>query len=147
VRLLGKRWKQVEKVASEALDESYPYLGELRDRAINVKHNARFLSKFFISPIRKRPLESEIAECKQAIVSFLRTRGVREVNTHGWILLRTVFQNKWKAASGKDQIEAFRAIPEPFRGRITSRKKAQTVMEKTKLIVFEMTNKQTAERQ
>jgi hypothetical protein len=40
-------------------------------------------------------------------------------------LLRAIFENKWKSGKGKDQIAAFRAIPQPFAGKIRTRKDAR----------------------
>jgi hypothetical protein len=54
-----------------------------------------------------------------------------------------VFESGWKAGDGKDQVGAFRAIPEPFRGRTTNRKKAELVMERAKLSVFKMSTIRT----
>ena len=71
--------------------------------------------------------EEEIADCKQAIIVFLKRGNVRGVNQYGWVLLRAIFGNKWKPGKRKDQIAAFRAVPR-FTGKIKTRKDAQMAM-------------------
>jgi hypothetical protein len=93
-----------------------------------------------------RPLITK-AEAPRQDILRIRTRLVEEMNHYGWILLRAVFERGWKAGKGRDQVEAFRAIPRPFTGRIMTRNNAETVMEKAKTIVFKMTNEQTPDGQ
>lgn len=138
LRRLGTRWKQIESLALEALSESELYLGDQRQRALEVANAARFLSRFFSTPKAKRPLETEIADCKESIVSFLNRWGVREVNQYGWILLKSIFGEQWNAGDGRDQIEAFRQIPRPSRGKITTRAEAERLIEKAKVDPFRM---------
>ncbi|HSE87064.1 MAG TPA: hypothetical protein VLJ79_12635 [Candidatus Binatia bacterium] len=75
--------------------------------AEEVQRAARRLPKSLIKPVRHRPFEEEIADCKEAIVAFLKRRNVREVNRYGWVLLQAIFGDNWKPGKGKDQIEAF----------------------------------------
>jgi hypothetical protein len=137
-RQLGKEWKEVERRARKARGASETYLGDLGHRAVEVENAARLLSRFFSEPRAKRPMEMEIADSKESIVAFLKSRGVRSVNQYGWIFLRAVFGKHWTAGSGRDQIEAFRAIPKPFRGRIKDRKDVEIVMGRAKLAVLKM---------
>lgn len=137
----GKKWKDVERMAAKARKETEPFLAELAGRAVEVERAARQLSRSLIEPVGHRPFEEEIADCKQAIVAFLKRRNVREVNQYGWVLLRAIFGNKWKPGEGKDQIAAFRAIPRPFTGKIKTRKDAQIAMERAKLGRFRMLQK------
>src|SRR5262249_14693178 len=102
---------------------------------------ARQLSRSLIEPVRHRPFEEEIADCKQAIVAFLKRRNVTEVNQYGWVLLRAIFGSKWKPGKGKDQIAAFRSIRRPFAGKIKTRKDAQIVIERAKVGWFRMLQK------
>jgi len=134
----GKKWKDVERMAAKARRETEPFLAELAGRAVEVERAARQLSRSLIEPVRHRPFEEEIADCKQAIVAFLKRRKVREVNRYGWILLRAIFGDKWKPGKGKDQVGAFRSIPRPFTGKIKTRKDAQIVLEKAKMGWFTM---------
>lgn len=60
------------------------------------------------------------------------------MNQYGWILLKAVFGQLWIAGDGRDQIEAFRQIPRPFRGKIQTRADAERVIEKAKLHVIRM---------
>src|SRR5499433_1182566 len=124
----GKKWKAVERMAAKARKETEPFLVELAGSAVEVERAARQLSRSLIEPVRHRPFEEEIADCKQAIVAFLKRRNVTEVNQYGWVLLRAIFGDKWKPGKGKDQREAFRSIPRPFTGKIKTRKDAQIVM-------------------
>jgi hypothetical protein len=137
-RTSGRNWKEVELLAVRARTASEPYLGELRARALDVENTARLLSRFFSTPRAKRPLETEIAQCKADIKSFLRRHDVRDLNQYGWILLKAVFGDRWSAGDGKDQIEAFRQIPQPSPGGIKSRADAERAMEKAKVDVFRM---------
>jgi hypothetical protein len=138
LRKLGAGWKQIETLARQVINESEPYLGDQRQRALEVHNTARFLSRFFLRPKAKRPLETEIADCKESIVCFLKRRDIREVNQYGWILLKAVFGELWTAGNGRDQIEAFRQIPSPFRGKILTRTDAEKVIEKAKVDLFRM---------
>ena len=139
LRGLGKKWKEVERLALKALKESEPYLGERRDLAVETVKNAWLLCTRFIEAAPKRPLETEIAECKKAIELFLRRRGVRKVNEYGWVLLRAVFGRAWKAGDGENQIEAYRAIPAPFTGRLIGNpKELEKAIEQAKLDFFLM---------
>jgi hypothetical protein len=138
IRNLGKSWKQIEALSLRARKESEPYLGEQRQKAVDIENAARFLSRYFTAARAKRPLETEIAECKEDIVSFLRRRRVREVNQYGWILLKGVFREQWSAGDGADQIEAFRQIPRPFIGETRTRAAAERVIQKAKLDVLRM---------
>jgi hypothetical protein len=106
--------------------------------AEEVERAARRLSRSLIEPVGHRPFEEEIADCKQAIIAFLKRRNVPEVNQYGWVLLRAIFGDKWKPGKGKDQIAAFRAIPSPFTGKIKTRKDVQIAMERAKLGRFRM---------
>ena len=137
----GKKWKDVERMAAKVRRETEPFLAELAGRAVEVERAARQLSRSLIEPVRHRPFEEEIADCKQAIVAFLKRRNVRGLNQYGWVLLRAIFGDKWKPGKGKDQIEAFRSIPRPFTGKIKTRKDAQIVMERAKLGRFRMLQK------
>jgi len=137
----GKKWKDVERMAAKARRETEPFLAELAGRAVEVERGARQLSRSLIEPVRHRPFEEEIADCKQAIVAFLKRRKVQEVNQYGWVLLRAIFGDKWKPGKGKDQREAFRAIPRPFTGKIKTRKDAQIAIERAKLGWFRMLQK------
>jgi len=137
----GKKWKDVERMAAKARKETEPFLAELAGRAVEVERAARQLSRSLIEPVGHRPFEEEIADCKQAIVAFLKRRKVREVNEYGWVLLRAIFGDKWKPGKGKDQVGAFRSIPCPFTGKIRTRKDAQIVMERAKLGWFKMLQK------
>ena len=112
-------------MAAKARKETAPFLAELARGVEDVERAARRLSPTLIEKVCHRPFEEEIAGCKQAIVVFLKRRNVREVNRHGWVLLRAIFGNKWGPGKGKDQISAFRAIPRPFAGPIRTRKDAQ----------------------
>jgi hypothetical protein len=136
LRNLGTRWKQIETFAVQVINESEPYLGEQRQRALEVENTARFLSRFFLRPKAKRPLETEIADCKDSILRFLKSRDIREVNQYGWILLKAVFGELWTAGDGRDQIEAFRQIPRPFRGKVLNRADAEKVIENGKVDLF-----------
>jgi hypothetical protein len=138
IRAMGRAWKEVELLAVKTRKESEPYLGEFIQKALEVENDARFLSRFFSTPRAKRPMEFEIAQCKADIKSFLRRRGVHDLNQYGWILLKAVFGNGWSAGDGKDQIEAFRQIPRPFTGKILTRADAERVMEKAKVELFRM---------
>ena len=120
-------------MAAKARRETEPFLAELAGRAMEVEQTARLLHKSLIEPVRHRPFEEEIAACKQDIKGFLKRRKVRQVNEYGWILLRAVFGHKWKPGKGKDQVGTFRAIPQPFTGKIKTRKDAQVVMDRAKL--------------
>ena len=135
---VGAGWKQIETLARQVINESEPYLGDQRQRALEVQNTARFLSRFFLRPKAKRPLETEIADCKESIVCFLKRRDIREVNQYGWILLKAVFGELWTAGNGRDQIEAFRQIPSPFRGKILTRTDAEKAIEKAKVDLFRM---------
>ena len=137
----SKKWKAVEGMAAKARKETEPFLAELAGRAVEVERAARQLSRSMIEPVGHRPFEEEIADCKEAVVAFLKRRNVREVNRYGWVLLRAIFGNKWKPGKGKDQVGAFRAIPRPFTGKIKTRKDAQIVMERAKLGWFKMLQK------
>jgi hypothetical protein len=134
----GKRWKAVERMAAKARKETEPFLAELAGRAVEVERTARLLSKSLMRPVRHRPFEEEIAACKQDIVGFLKRKNVREVNRYGWVLLRAIFGDRWKAGKGKDQVGTFRRMKRPFGGRIKTRQDAQIVMEGAKLEWFKM---------
>ena len=97
-----------------------------------------YLVKYFIDPVRNRPLEAEIADCKEAIRLFLTRRGVRKVNEYGWVLLSAVFGSKWQASRGKDQIGAYRAIPKPFAGPVKTRPDAKIVMDQVRIDFLNM---------
>ena len=133
LRDFGKQWKEVEKLAAKACEESESYLGELKERALEIERTARLLSKSFLTPAANRPLEEDIAMCKQDIVAFLKRRKVREVNQYGWSLLRAVFGEKWRGGYGRDQPGTFRKIPPPFAGKVRTREDFETVMERAKL--------------
>jgi hypothetical protein len=49
-----------------------PFLAELAGRAAEIERAARQLSRSLIEPVCHRPFEKEIADCKQAIVAFLK---------------------------------------------------------------------------
>jgi hypothetical protein len=134
IRKLSKIWKDVERVATKATKHSEGYLGQgqVSDLAMQIQNNARRLSRFFIEPVQKRPLEGEISDCKEAILSFLRKRGVRKTNEYGWILLRAIFGVAWKAGGGKDQIECL--------GRFLSRGRKKSGTEKTYSLQYETQN-------
>src|SRR5262249_32304324 len=117
----GRKWKAVERMAAKARKETEPFLADLTGVAAEVEKAARRLSRSLMEPISHRPFEGEIADCKEAIVAFLKRRKVRGLNQYGWVLLRAIFGDKWKAGKGKDQIEAFRSIPRPFTGQIGNR--------------------------
>ena len=138
IRKLSKIWKDVERIATKAtkLSEGYLGQGQVSDLAMQIQNNARRLSRFFIEPVQKRPLEGEISDCKEAILSFLRKRGVRNTNEYGWILLRAIFGVAWKAGGGKDQIEAFRAIHEPRAKKIRNREDVLAAIRDAKLDLF-----------
>ncbi|HSE91164.1 MAG TPA: hypothetical protein VLJ79_33455 [Candidatus Binatia bacterium] len=125
-------------MAAKARKETEPFLAELAGRAVEVERAARRLSRSLIEPVGHRPFEEEIADCKQAIVAFLKRRNVREVNQYGWVLLRAIFGDKWKPGKGKDQIETFRSIPRLFAGKIKTRKEAQIAIQRAKLGRFLM---------
>jgi hypothetical protein len=131
----------VERMAAKTRKETEPFFAELAGRAVEVERTARQLSGLLIDPVSHRPFEEEIADCKQAILAFLKRRNVREVNKYGWVFLRAIFGDKWKPGKGKDQVAAFRAIPQPFTGKIKTRKDAQIVMERAKLGWFRMRQK------
>ena len=114
----GKKWSAVERMAAKARRETEPFLAELGGMAEEVERAARRLSRSLIEPVGHRPFEEEIADCKQAIVAFLKRRNVPEVNQYGWVLLRAIFGDKWKPGKRKDQIEVFRHIAQPFTGKI-----------------------------
>jgi hypothetical protein len=137
----GKKWQAVERMAAKARKETEPFLAELAGSAVEVERAARLLSRSLIEPVGHRPFEEEIADCKQAIVAFLKRRNVRGVNQYGWVLLRAIFGDKWKPGKGKDQIEAFRSRPRPFTGKIKTRKDAQIAIERAKLGWFKMLQK------
>jgi len=134
----GAKWQAVERMAAKARKETEPFLGELGGTAVEVERSARRLSRSLIEPVNHRPFEEEIADSKQAIVAFLKRRNARGVNQYGWVLLRAIFGDEWKAGKGKDQIEAFRSIPRPFTGKIKTRKDAQIAIESAKLGRFRM---------
>ncbi len=113
--------------------------------ALEVERAARHLSRSLIEPVVHRPFEEEIADCKQAIVAFLKRRNVRAVNQYGWLFLRAIFGDKWKPGKGKDQVGAFRSVPRPFTGKIKARKDVQIVMERAKLVWFRMLQKPEAD--
>jgi hypothetical protein len=138
LRMGGKKWKDVERMAAKARKETEPFLAELASRAVEVERAAQQLSRSMIEPVGHRPFEEEIADCKQAIVVFLKRRNVRGVHQYGWVLLRAIFGDKWKPGKGKDQIAAFQAIRRPFTGKIKTRKDAQIAMERAKLGWFRM---------
>ena len=69
---------------------------------------------------------------------FSKRRGVREVNEYGWILLKGVFWEQWSAGDGRDQVEAFRQIPRPYRGQIRTRADVERIIEKAKVDLFRM---------
>jgi hypothetical protein len=138
MRKIGRTWKEVELLAIKARMASEFYLGELRERALDLENTARLLSRFFSTPRAKRPLETEIAHCKVEIKSFLRRRGVRGLNQFGWVLLRAVFGELWTASDGQHAIEAFRRIPRPSTGKIRTRADAERAIEKAKLHVLRM---------
>ena len=48
LRKLGAGWKQIETLARQVINESEPYLGDQRQRALEVQNTARFLSRFFL---------------------------------------------------------------------------------------------------
>jgi hypothetical protein len=110
LRGAGKKWKVVERMAAKARKETETFLAELAGWAVEVERTARQLSGSLLAPVGHRPFEERIAECKRAIVAFLKRRNVPEVNQYGWVLLRAIFRGKWKPGKGKDPIEAFRAI-------------------------------------
>src|SRR5262249_46374107 len=91
LRIGGKKWKDVERMAAKARRETEPFLAELAGRAVEVERAARQLSRSMIEPVSHRPFEEEIADCKEAVVAFLKRRNVREVNRYGWVLLRAIF--------------------------------------------------------
>jgi hypothetical protein len=134
----GKKWKTVERLAAKARNETEPLLAELAEKAVEVEALARLLSKSLIAPVSHRPFEENIAVCKNTIVAFLKRRNVREVNQYGWILLRAIFGDEWKPGWGKDPIEAFRSIRNPFAGKIKTRKDVKVVMERAKVGWFRM---------
>ncbi len=138
LRAKGSKWETVEKAVINARTETEPFLGALRNEAAEIEKRARVLARYFIKPAGHRPREVEISECKQEILAFLKRRKVREVNEYGWVMLYAVFGKKWRAGTGKDQIEAFRDIPASFTGRIRNKKDAMTVMEKAKVELFRM---------
>jgi len=138
IRKLSKKWKQIERLALQARKESEQYLGDQKQRALDIENAARLLARFFSTPKAKRPLESEIADCKESIKSFLSRRGVCDVNQYGWILLKAIWGQLWTAGDGWDQIEAFRQIPRPFGGKIRTRADAERVIEKAKVDLIRM---------
>lgn len=138
IRGLGRKWKEIETRARQARKESKDLLGDYNQRALEIENASRFLSRFFSTPKAKRPLETEIADCKESIVSFLKRRGVREVNEYGWILLKGIFREQWSAGNGRDQIEAFRQIPRPYRGQTRTRADVERIIEKAKVDLFKM---------
>lgn len=140
LRAIGSAWKAVEEKASKALRESEPFIDPavFKDRAIEVIRNTRFLSKLGLEAQSHRPLNEEIAGCKEDVKAFLKRRNVREVNEYGWLLLRAVFQEKWQAGTGKNQIAAFRKIPPTLAGRIKTREDALAVMKKAQVDVTRM---------
>src|SRR5262249_47504103 len=137
----GKKWKDVERMAAKARREAEPFLAELAGRAVEGERGGGQIPRCGVEQAQQRPFEEEIADCKQAIVAFLKRRKVQEVNQYGWVLLRAIFGDKWKPGKGKDQREAFRAIPRPFTGKIKTRKDAQIAIERAKLGWFRMLQK------
>ncbi|MGN6717170.1 MAG: hypothetical protein ACTHLX_07235 [Candidatus Binatia bacterium] len=117
LRKLGTRWKQIQTLTRQAIRKSELYLGNQRQRAVEIENTAHFFSKFFSTPKAKRPLETEIADCKESIISFLRRHNIRAVNQYGWIVKSSIGE-LWTAGDGKDQIEPFRQIPQSCRGKI-----------------------------
>jgi hypothetical protein len=87
----SKKWKDVERMAAKARKETEPFLAELAGMANEVERAARRLSRSLIEPVGHRPFEEEIADCKEAIVAFLKRRKVPEVSRYGWVLLRAIF--------------------------------------------------------
>ena len=67
-----------------------------------------------------------------------KRRGVREVNEYGWILLKGIFREQWSAGNGRDQIEAFRQIPRPYRGQTRTPADVERIIEKAKVDLFKM---------
>ena len=65
----------------------------------------------------KDPFKPNSPTAKKAS-SVSKSSGLRDVNQFGWILLKAVFGQLWTAGDGRDQIEAFRQIPRPFRGKM-----------------------------
>ena len=128
-------------MATKARRETEPFLAELGGMAEEVERAARRLSRSLIQPVGHRPFEEEIADCKQAIVAFLKGRNVPEVNRYGWVLLRAIFGDKWKPGKGKHPIETFRAIPRPFAGKMKTRKDARIAMERAKVGWFKTLQK------
>jgi hypothetical protein len=66
-------------MAAKARKETEPFLAELAGMAEEVERAARRLSRSLIEPVGHRPFEEEIADCKQAILAFLKRRNVPEV--------------------------------------------------------------------
>src|SRR5215510_15905224 len=97
----GKKWKDVERMAAKVRRETEPFLAELAGRAVEVERAARQLSRSLIEPVGHRPFEEEIADCKQAIVAFLKRRNVRGINQYGWVLLRAIFWGQMETRKGK----------------------------------------------
>ena len=83
-------------------------------------------------------MEKEIARCKADIKSFPKCRGVRGLNQFGWILLRAVIGDLWKAGDSIGPIEAFRRIPRPFTGKIRTRADAERAIEHARVDLFRM---------
>ena len=71
---------------------------------------------------------------------------VRAVNQYGWVLLRAIFGDEWKAGKGKDPVGTFRAKARPFTGKIKTRKDAQIVMQRANLGLHKMDQKAKTER-
>src|SRR5262249_60852145 len=90
----AKKWRDVERMAAKARKETEPFLAELAGRAVEVERTARQLSSSLIEPVRHRPFEEEIAECKQAIVPFLHRRNARWVDQYGEGVLRAICGGK-----------------------------------------------------
>jgi len=113
----GKKWQAVERMAAKARKETEPFLAELAGSAVEVERAARLLSRSLIEPVGHRPFEEEIADCKQAIVAFLKRRNVRGVNQYGWLLLRAIFGDKWKPERAKTRSRPFDLYPTRLQGR------------------------------
>ena len=137
----GKKWKAVERMAAKARKETEPFLAELAGMAVEVERAARQLSRSLIEPVSHRPFEEEIADCKQAIVAFLK----REESPRSKpVWLGPPSGHLWRQMETRKGKRPDRGIPghtPPVYREDKDPKGSQIVMERAKLGWFRMLQK------
>ena len=131
IRKLSKIWKDVERIATKAtkLSEGYLGQGQVSDLAMQIQNNARRLSRFFIEPFQKRPLEGEISTVKRQYYLSYESGGYGTLTSMVGFCYAQFLAWPGKRAGGR--------IKSKHLGRFMSRGRKKSGTEKTYSLQYE----------